>query len=74
MHPKNHEKYSKLCVYWIGPFIPVVFTADIETMKIFLHQPGGNCETSYLCTYTDNYYDPSTFSFMIFANSSCTGI
>ena len=37
----NHKKYPKFCVYWIGPFIPFVFTADVETMKIFLHQSGG---------------------------------
>ena len=38
---ENHKTYPKLCVYWIGPFIPWVFTADVETMKIFFHQPGG---------------------------------
>ena len=40
---ENHKKYSKLCVYWIGPFIPWVFTGDLETIKMFLHQPGGMC-------------------------------
>ena len=39
---ENHKKYPKLCTYWIGPFIPWVFTGDLETIKIFLHQPGGN--------------------------------
>ena len=37
----NHKKYPKGCVYWIGPFIGWLFTADIETMKIFFHQSGG---------------------------------
>ena len=38
---ENHKKYPKWCVYWIGPFIPFVFTADVEIMKIILQQPGG---------------------------------
>lgn len=37
---ENHRKYPKLCVYWLGPFIPWVFTGDVETMKMFLCQPG----------------------------------
>ncbi|XP_065910276.1 cytochrome P450 4B1-like [Dysidea avara] len=37
---ENHKKYPKWCVYWIGPFIPFVFTADVEIMKIILQQPG----------------------------------
>ena len=38
---ENHKKYSKLCVYWFGPFHAMVFTGDMETMKIFLRQSGG---------------------------------
>ena len=38
---ENHRKYPKLCVYWLGPFIPWVFTGDVKTMKMFLCQPGG---------------------------------
>ena len=36
-----HVKYPKWCVYWIGPFIPFVFTADVEIMKTLLQQSGG---------------------------------
>ena len=61
---ENHEKYSKLCVYWIGPFIPWVFTSDVETMKMFLHQPGGTYITSYVAIYV---YSSSMLSFMIYA-------
>ena len=60
---ENHAKYSKLCVYWLGPFLPWVFTADVETMKMFLRQPGGNLLA--FCVY-DNY-NPSMFSLMIYA-------
>ncbi|XP_065910267.1 cytochrome P450 4F12-like isoform X2 [Dysidea avara] len=35
-----HVKYPKWCVYWIGPFIPFVFTADVEIMKTLLQQSG----------------------------------
>ena len=38
---ENHRKYSKFCVYWFGPFHPMVFTGDMETMKIILQQPEG---------------------------------
>ena len=37
----DQTKYSKLCVYWIGPFIPYVVTSDIEILKKLMHQPGG---------------------------------
>ena len=45
---ENHRKYPKLCAYWIGPFIPQVYTADLEVMKMFLRQPGGNYIATYL--------------------------
>ncbi|XP_065897731.1 cytochrome P450 4F6-like [Dysidea avara] len=35
-----HVKYPKWCVYWIGPFIPMVFTADLETVGVLLQQSG----------------------------------
>ena len=38
---ENQRKFSKFCVYWIGPFLPMVFTGDVETIKIFMHQSGG---------------------------------
>ena len=38
---KNHKKYPKYCVYWVGPLLPGVFTADVETMKKLLQRPGG---------------------------------
>jgi len=38
---ENHVKYPKWCVYWIGPFNPLVFTADMETLKGLLQLPGG---------------------------------
>ena len=38
---RNHEKYRKFCVYWLGPFIPMVFTADLEILKALLQLPGG---------------------------------
>ena len=38
---KNHEDYPKYCVYWVGPLLPQVFTADVETMKRLLQRPGG---------------------------------
>ena len=34
-------KYPKWCVYWIGPFIPMVFTADVEMIGALLQQSGG---------------------------------
>ena len=37
----NHVKYPKFCVYWIGPLIPTVFTANVEIIKMLLRQPGG---------------------------------
>ena len=38
---ENHKTYPNLCVYWIGPLIPFVFTADINIMRTLLHQSGG---------------------------------
>ena len=38
---ENHKKFSKFCVYWIGPCIPWVFSGDVEILKMFLRQPGG---------------------------------
>ena len=38
---ENQRKFPKFCVYWIGPFLPLVFTGDAETMKLFMHQSGG---------------------------------
>ncbi|XP_065886152.1 cytochrome P450 4F12-like [Dysidea avara] len=38
----NHVKYPKFCVYWIGPLIPTVFTANVEIIKMLLRQPGGD--------------------------------
>ena len=40
----NHKKYPKFSVYWLGPLIPEVFTADVETMKKLLQRPGGSYE------------------------------
>ncbi|XP_065885802.1 cytochrome P450 4F6-like isoform X2 [Dysidea avara] len=37
---ENHKTYPNLCVYWIGPLIPFVFTADINIMRTLLHQSG----------------------------------
>ena len=54
---ENHRKYPKLCVYWLGPFIPWVFTGDVETMKMLLCQPGGRIlmerifQSSHTCSY-----------------------
>ena len=50
---ENHKKYSKLCVYWIGPFFPLVYTGDVETMKVFLHQSGGSYIAIFDC---NNFY------------------
>lgn len=38
---KNLKEYPKFCVYWIGPLIIEVFTADVETMKRLLQRPEG---------------------------------
>ena len=44
----NHIKYPKFCVYWIGPLIPMVFTADVEIVKMLLQQPGGELLLPYV--------------------------
>ncbi|XP_065911380.1 cytochrome P450 4F6-like isoform X2 [Dysidea avara] len=33
---ENHKKYPTWCVYWMGPTIPFVYTANLEIMKIIL--------------------------------------
>ena len=58
---ENHAKYSKLCVYWIGPFIPWVFTADVEIMKLFLRQPGGKILIAINFTVLPCMYDNALY-------------
>ena len=38
---KNHKEYPKYCIYWVGPLLPEMFTADVETMKRLLQRPDG---------------------------------
>ncbi|XP_065885820.1 cytochrome P450 4F6-like isoform X2 [Dysidea avara] len=38
---ENHKKYPNWCVYWIGPLIPWVFTANVKIMSTLLQQSGG---------------------------------
>ena len=38
---ENHKNYPKMCVYWLGAFLPWVYVADVEAAKVFLRQPGG---------------------------------
>jgi len=38
----NHLKHRyKWCPYWIGPFIPLIATSDLENIKIISKLPGG---------------------------------
>lgn len=47
---ENHKKYPHFNIYWIGPFIPVVFTANLEFAKYCLQQNGGLwCLTIQCC-------------------------
>ena len=65
---ENHTKYSKLCVYWLGPFIPWVFTADVEIMKLFLYQPGGKIWIAINFTVL-----PCTYNYAICLNERVYG-
>jgi len=47
---ENHKKFPNWCVYWIGPFIPWVYTANVNIMRTLLRQSGGN----YLWLYINN--------------------
>ena len=49
-------KYPKWCVYWIGPFNPLVFTADMETLKGLLQLPGGINVYMALCVSHTNVH------------------
>ncbi|XP_065892053.1 cytochrome P450 4F6-like isoform X2 [Dysidea avara] len=37
---ENHAKYPQFCPYWLGPFFPMMFTANLENVKTILQQPG----------------------------------
>jgi len=63
---ENHKKFPNWCVYWIGPFIPWVFTANVNIMRTLLRQSGGK----YLWLYINNILynleapKPRTYSFL----------
>ena len=41
---KFHKEFPKYCVYWIGPVLAEVRTANVETMKRLMLRPGGECD------------------------------
>jgi len=43
----NHLKHRyKWCLYWIGPFIPLIVTSDLENIKFISKLPGGELANS----------------------------
>ncbi|XP_065910268.1 ultra-long-chain fatty acid omega-hydroxylase-like [Dysidea avara] len=38
-YQKCHKEFPKYCVYWIGPIVAEVRTADVETMRRLMLQP-----------------------------------
>ena len=52
---ENQVKHPKRCVYWIGSFDPLVFTADMETLKGLIQLPGGINVYMALCVLTQMY-------------------
>ena len=69
---ENHKKYPKLCVYWVGPFVPLVITANVEIMKTFLHQSGGLqeiviifCISTYVCMLLHVHYQKFTSAYLL---------
>ncbi|XP_065910275.1 ultra-long-chain fatty acid omega-hydroxylase-like [Dysidea avara] len=44
---KFHKEFPKYCVYWIGPVLAEVRTANVETMKRLMLRPGDPKPTIY---------------------------